>query len=314
MNKTTFVALVLTPLFAAATIAPALAQTAATPPVGPDWSKAEVKTIDLGHRTYMLSNGISGNVTIAVGDDGIIMVDGQHAPMHDKLKEAIAKISPQPIKFLVNTHLHGDHTGGKVAFGKGGVIIVAHENVKKRLAAGSVSNLSGAQNPPVPAEGLPSRTYEGGSITLEVKGRSAKLTHFARAHTDGDTYIYFADANVLSTGDTFNNGRYQNSDWVNGGNLAGMIAVADVYLSIGNDQTKIVPGHGPLATKAQLKDFRDMMQASLTRMKTLIATGDIKSEADAIAAKPFDDLDNQWAANEQSARNWIRIVYNSAKM
>ena len=132
--------------------ATAFAQTAATPPVGPDWSKAVVTTTDLGNRTYMLSNGMSGNVTIAVGDDGIIMVDGQHAPMHDKLKEAIAKISPQPIKFLVNTHLHGDHTGGNVAFGKGGVIIVAHENVKKRLAAGSVSNLSGAQNPPVPAE------------------------------------------------------------------------------------------------------------------------------------------------------------------
>ncbi len=294
--------------------ATAFAQTAATPPVGPDWSKAVVTTTDLGNRTYMLSNGMSGNVTIAVGDDGIIMVDGQHAPMHDKLKEAIAKISPQPIKFLVNTHLHGDHTGGNVAFGKGGVTIVAHENVKKRLAAGSVSNLSGAQNPPVPAEGLPSRTYESGSITLEVKGRSAKLTHFARAHTDGDTYVYFADANVLSTGDTFNNGRYQNSDWINGGNLAGMIAVVDVYLSIANDQTKIVPGHGPLANKAQLKEFRDMMQASLTRMKTLIATGDIKSEDDAIKAKVFDDFDNQWAANEQSARNWIRIVYNSAKM
>jgi glyoxylase-like metal-dependent hydrolase (beta-lactamase superfamily II) len=293
---------------------PVLAQTAATPPVGPDWSKAAVTVTDLGNRTYMLSNGMSGNVTVAVGDDGIIMVDGQHAPMHPKLKEAIAKISPQPIKFLVNTHLHGDHTGGNAAFAKDGATLVAHENVKKRLAAGSVSNLTGVQNAPVPPEDLPSRTYESGSVTLEVKGRSATLTHFARAHTDGDTYVYFADANVLSTGDTFNNGRYQNSDWINGGNLAGMIAVADVYLALANDQTKIVPGHGPLANKAQLKEFRDMMAASLIRMKTLIATGDIKSEEDAIKAQPFDDFDNQWAANPQSARNWIRIVYNSAKM
>ena len=291
----------------------ALAQSAPTPPVGPDWSKAVVTTTDLGNRTYMLSNGMSGNVTIAVGDDGIIMVDGQHAPMHPKLKEAIAKISPQPIKFLVNTHFHGDHTGGNGAFAKDGVTLVAHENVKKRLGAGTTSNLSGAQNPPIPPEDLPSRTYDSGSITLEVKGRSAKLTHFARAHTDGDTYVYFADANVLSTGDTFNNGRYQNSDWMNGGNLAGMIAVADVYLALANDQTKIVPGHGPLATKAQLKDFRDMMQESLVRMKTLIAIGDIKSEEDALKMKPFDDLDTKWAANAQSANNWIRIVYNSAK-
>jgi glyoxylase-like metal-dependent hydrolase (beta-lactamase superfamily II) len=261
----------------------------------------------------MLSNGMSGNVTIAVGDDGIIMVDGQHAPMHDKLKEAIAKISPLPIKFLVNTHIHGDHTGGNVAFAKDGAAIVAHANVKKRLADGNVSNLSGVQNPPVPPEGLPVQTYDSGSITLEVKGRSAKLTHFARAHTDGDTYVYFADANVLSTGDTFNNGRYQNSDWVNGGNLAGMIAVADVYLAMIDDNTKIVPGHGPLANKAQLRAFRDMMDESLFRMKTLINTGEIKSEADALSQKPFDDLDNKWAANAQAATNWIRIVYNSAK-
>jgi glyoxylase-like metal-dependent hydrolase (beta-lactamase superfamily II) len=308
MPKTVFAALVLSLV-----AVPAFAQTpAATPPVGPDWSKAEVKVTDLGNRTWMLSNGISGNVTVAVGGDGIIMVDGQHAPMHDKLKSAIAALSPQPIKFLVNTHVHGDHTGGNVAFGKDGVAIVAHDNVKKRLAAGTTSNLTGVKNPPLPAEGLPAKTYESGSITLEVKGRSARLTHPLNAHTDGDTYVYFADANVLSTGDTFNNGRYQNSDWLNGGNLAGMIAVADTYLAMINDQTKIVPGHGPLATKAQLKDFRDMMEVSLLRMKTLIAGGEIKSEADALAAKPFDDLDGKWAANEQSAKNWIRIVYHSA--
>ena len=165
----------MTALFALAL--PAYAQAPATPPVGPDWSKAEVKTTDLGNRTYMLSNGISGNVTVAVGDDGIIMVDGQHAPMHDKLKAAIAALSPQPIKFLVNTHLHGDHTGGNLGWAKDGITIVAHTNVKTRLAAGSTSNISGAKNPPLPAEGLPSKTYDSGSITLDVKGRSARLTH-----------------------------------------------------------------------------------------------------------------------------------------
>src|SRR5690242_10693085 len=243
--------------------ASAFAQTAPTPPVGPDWSKVEVQTINLGHNTDMMSNGISGNVTVAVGDDGIIMVDGQHAPMHDKLKAAIAAISPQPIKFLVNTHVHGDHTGGNALFAKDGVTLVSHINVRNRLAAGTTSNLTGAKTPSATPEALPSKTYESGSITLDVKGRSAKLTHPEHAHTDGDTYVWFADANVLSTGDTFNNGRYQNSDWVNGGNLAGMIAAHDKFLAMTNDNTKIVPGHGPLATKAQLKDFHDMTQASL---------------------------------------------------
>ena len=126
----------------------ALAQQQATPPVGPDWSKIEVKTIDLGNRTWMLSNGLSGNVTVAAGDDGIIMVDGQHAPMHDKLKAAIAAVSPQPIKFLVNTHYHGDHTGGNAPFAKDGVTVVAHVNVRNRLAAGSTSGITGAVTPP----------------------------------------------------------------------------------------------------------------------------------------------------------------------
>jgi glyoxylase-like metal-dependent hydrolase (beta-lactamase superfamily II) len=291
----------------------ASAQTQATPPVGPDWSKVEVTTIDLGNRTYMLSNGISGNVTIAVGEDGVIMVDGQHAPMHDKLKAAIAAITPQPVKFLINTHLHGDHTGGNSGFAKDGATIVAHINVRNRLAAGSTSNLTGAKNPPVPAEALPSKTYDSDGIAIEVKGRSAQLRHPRNAHTDGDTYVYFADANVLSTGDTFANGRYQNSDWINGGNLKGMIAAHEAYLAMSNDSTKIVPGHGPLATKAQLKEFRDMVATSVARMEKLIADGKVKSEADAIETKPFADLDAKWAPNEQSARNWIRIVYNSVK-
>src|SRR4051794_1811456 len=112
---------------------PALAQTAPTPPVGPDWSKVQVTTTDLGNRTYMMSNGISGNVTVAVGDDGVIMVDGQHAPMHDKLKAAIAALTSQPVKFLINTHVHGDHTGGNEGFAKDGATIVAHINVRDRL-------------------------------------------------------------------------------------------------------------------------------------------------------------------------------------
>lgn len=291
--------------------APALAQTAPTPPVGPDWSKVELKVTDLGHGTYMMSNGISGNVTIAVGEDGIIMVDGMHAPMHDKLKAAIAAVSPQPIKFLINTHVHGDHTGGNAVFAKDGVTLVSQINVRNRLAAGTTGNLNGAKTPPAQPEALPGKTYESGSITVEVKGRSAKLTHPLNAHTDGDTYVWFADANVLSTGDIFANGRYQNSDWVNGGNLKGMVAAHDTFLAMVNDDTKIVPGHGPLATKAQLKDFRDMVATSLQRMEKLVADGKVKSEADALAAKPFADLDPKWGNNEQAANNWIPIVYHS---
>jgi len=290
---------------------PALSQGQATPPVGPDYSKIAVKTTDLGHRTYMLE-GAGGNVTVAVGDDGIIMVDGQFAPMHDKLKAAIAAISPLPIKYLVNTHHHGDHTGGNAAFAADGAVVVSHVNVRNYLAAGTTVNTTGAKVPPVPQAGLPSQTYDGltGPV-LEVKGRKAVLMHPEHAHTGGDTYVFFADANVLSTGDTFVNGRYPNSDWLNGGNIKGMIAATDTYLSFVNDDTKIVPGHGPLGNKTDLTAFNAMLKLTRDRMLALIKEG--KSEDDIYAAKPYADLDGKYGANEQAAKNFMRVMYHSLK-
>lgn len=290
----------------------AAAQQQATPPVGPDFSKIEVKTTELGNRTYMLE-GAGGNVTVAVGDDGVIMVDGQFAPMHDKLKAAIATVTPQPIRYLVNTHHHGDHVGGNAGFAADGATIVANENVYKRMAAGWTHNLSGITAAPAPAGALPAKTYTE-AMTVEVKGRSAQLKHPHNAHTDGDTYVYFADANVLATGDTFGNGRYPNSDFLNGGSIKGMIAASDTYLGFINDGTKIVPGHGALAGKAQIAEFREMLITSRDRMAKLIADGKAATEADAQSAKPFADLDAKWAANEQASKNWVRVVYNSVKM
>jgi cyclase len=290
---------------------PAFAQQQTTPPVGPDWSKIQVKTTDLGNRTYMLE-GFGGNVTVAVGDDGVIMVDSQFAPMHDKLKAAIAAVTPQPVKYLINTHLHGDHAGGNAAFAADGATVVAHENLRKRIATAWTHNLSGITTPPAPAAALPSKTYTD-SMTLEVKGRTAQLTHPANAHTDGDTYVYFADANVLATGDSFGNRGYPNSDFLNGGSIKGMIAANEKFISLVNDDTKIVPGHGPVSKKADLVALHDMMVTSRDRMAKLIADGKANSEAEAQAAKPFADLDAKWAANEQASKNWVRVVYNSLK-
>ncbi len=286
----------------------AFAQAQPTPPVGPDFSKAEVKIIDLGHDTYMLE-GVGGNVTVAVGKDGIIMVDGQFAPMHDKLVAAIHSKSPLPIKYLINTHFHGDHTGGNQAFSNDGVAVIAHENVKTRLAAGTTSNTTGVKTPPRP-EALPKFTYSDKTIA-RVKGRVAELSHPAGAHTDGDTFVYFRDARVLATGDTFTSNRYPNIDFLNGGNIRGVICAADMYLRIARKGTKIVPGHGPLADRAQLVEYRAMLVASRDRMEKLVKDG--KTEAEVQALKPFDDLDRKWAANEQAAKNWVRVVYYSLK-
>src|SRR5215467_11973775 len=247
---------------------PATPPAAAPAPAAPliDWDKIQIKTTNLGHNTYMLE-GQGGNITIAVGTDGIIMVDGQFAPLSAKIKAAIAAISPLPVKYLVNTHFHGDHTGGNENFAKDGAIIVAQDNIRVRLAAGTTNGITGNKTPPVAPGALPKQTYVGGTITLEVGGRKAVLTHANNAHTDGDTYVYFEDANVLATGDVMNsNHRYQQADFANGGDIRGMVRTTDVWLKLVNDQTKVVVGHGPLAKKADIATYHEMVKTARERV------------------------------------------------
>jgi len=281
------------------------AVTAAPPP--PDFSKVEIKTTDLGDNVYMLE-GQGGNITVAVAENGIIMVDGQFAPLHDKIKAAIAAISNLPIKYLINTHYHGDHTGGNESFAKDGATVVAQINVRNRLAAGTTNGLTGVKTPPVPEGALPSKTYTSTS-KVRLPGRVANLKHVDHAHTDGDTYIWFKTANVLSTGDTFTNGRYPNIDFANGGNIKGMIAAADAYLKLTNANSRIVPGHGPIADRKALTDYRTMLVTARDRMAKLVKDG--KSEDEVVAAKPFADLDAKWAPTELASSNFIRVVYHS---
>jgi len=284
-------------------------QPAAPPAASPlvDFSKVEIKTTDLGDNVYMLE-GQGGNITVAVAKTGIIMVDGQFAPLHDKIKAAISGISNLPIKYLINTHYHGDHTGGNEAFAKDGATIVAQVHVKNRLAAGTTNGLTGVKTPPAPPGALPTDTYEVFS-KVRLPGRVADLKHIRNAHTDGDTYVWFKTANVLATGDTFTNGRYPNIDFANGGNIKGMIAAADIYLKLTNAKSRIVPGHGPVADKAALTQYRAMLVTARDRMEKLVKDG--KSEDDAVAAKPFADLDAKWASSELASKNFARVVYHS---
>ena len=210
----------------------------------------------------------------------------------------------------MNTHFHGDHTGGDAAFAGDGAVITAHENVRKRLAEGTVNGLTGGKTPPVTGAGLPTNVYTD-ELTLKVAGRNAELKHVANAHTDGDTYVYWTEANVLATGDTFSTGRYPNIDFANGGSIKGLIEASDRYLKLVNDQTKIVPGHGFLATKADLVAYRTMLVDARDRMAKLIAEG--KGEADVIAARPFADYDEKLGVNDQASQNFIRVVYHSLK-
>jgi len=276
-----------------------------------DFSKVEIKTIDLGRNTYRLE-GQGGNITVAVGTAGIIMVDGQFAPLHDKIKAAIAAISPLPVKYLINTHFHGDHTGGNAGFQNEGATVVAQDNVRVRLAAGTMNGLTGIKTPPVAPEALPKQTYIGGSMTLEVGGRTAVLTHVNNAHTDGDTWVYFPDANVLCTGDTMNNTkRYQTIDFANGGDIRGAIRATEAFLALANEDTRVMTGHGPLAKKSDIAEYNAMLKIARERVEKLFKDG--KTEAEVIAARPLNDLDAKWAANDEAAVNFLKMVYNSFK-
>jgi cyclase len=304
MFRTGIAVVATTLLLAGAAIAQ---QPPAAAPPPPDFSKVEIKTTDLGDNVYMLE-GQGGNITVAVAKNEIIMVDGEFAPLHDKIKAAIAAVSNLPIKYLINTHFHGDHTGGNEPFAKDGVTIVSETNVKTRLAAGTTNGLTGVKTPPAPEAASPSKTYTG-SFKIRLPGRVADLKHIANAHTDGDTYVWFKTSNVLSTGDTFTNGRYPNIDFANGGNIKGMIAAADTYLKLVNAKTRIVPGHGPLADKAALLEYRTMLTTARDRMAKLVKDG--KSEDEVVAAKPFADLDAKWAPTDLASKNFIRVVYHS---
>ena len=314
MNRTGLCALASA---AAILLAPALltgaawAQPAPAPAAAPpNFEAVQIKATDLGHRTWMLE-GLGGNITVVAGDDGVIMVDTEFAPLHDKIKAAVAGLSPQPIRYVVDTHLHGDHTGGNQAFAQDGATLVGQENLRRSMAEGTTNALTGSKTPPAPADALPSRTYAD-RMSLAVKGRSVELVHMPAAHTRGDTAIWVPDANVLATGDIVSQGaRYPNIDVGDGGGIEGIIVAVDAFLKRTDAKTRIVPGHGALMTRDQLVQYRAMLADARDAVKTLKASG--KTEDQIVAAKPLaaNNVQSRAGANDQQSATFVRLIYRS---
>ncbi len=273
----------------------------------PDYSKVEIKTQHVAGSVYMLT-GAGGNIGVSAGDDGVVLIDDQFAPLSDKIKAAVAAISSKPIRFLINTHWHGDHTGGNENFAKSGILIVAQENVRKRLSAGQVNELYNRTVPAAPAGALPVVTFTD-AIAFHLNGDDADAVHVPPAHTDGDAYVHFRKADVVHTGDLFFNGGYPVIDVPSGGSFSGMIAAADRLLQVIGPDTKLIPGHGPLGTPADLRAYRDMLAQVRERVAPMVKAG--KTVDEVIAAKPTADLDAKWGQGFMTPARFLRAVHMS---
>lgn len=286
--------------------------TPAAAPPAPDYSKVEEKVTDLGNGLYEIT-GAGGNTTVAVGSKGVLVVDTQFAPVYDKLRAAITGLSAKPVLYVVNTHYHGDHTGGNALFReKDHAAIVAAPQVAEHLSH-PPPTATGAPGVPAPADALPTAPYSGSGTTLDVGGMAAQLVHPAiGAHTDGDTIILFSAANVISSGDLFVTNGYPNIDVVAGGSIDGIIAAVDFLIAHANATTKIVPGHGNLASLADLQAYRAMVGAARDRIAKAKAQG--MTEQQVVDANLLSDFDARWKVpgNAISARFPIN-VYRSLK-
>ena len=245
-----------------------------------DFSKVSIKTTKVADGIYLLE-GSGGNIGVSVGDDGVIVIDDEFAPLTPKIQAAIAAITPKPIKFVLNTHWHGDHTGGNENMAAAGAVIVAHDNVRKRMSVGQFMEIMKTQVPPAPARALPIVTFSS-DVTLHLNGEDIHVVYAGPAHTDGDSIVLFPKAKVVHMGDCFMTISYPFVDLGSGGSFDGFVAVAEKTLGMVDDSFKIIPGHGALSSKTDLKGWRDMLSTIRAR---------VKKQAD--AGKPLDAIQKQ---------------------
>jgi glyoxylase-like metal-dependent hydrolase (beta-lactamase superfamily II) len=274
-----------------------------------DFSGVEIGVQELRGSVRMLT-GAGGNLGVSSGEDGVFLIDDQFAPLSDKIRAAIATFSEEPVRFVLNTHWHGDHTGGNESFGKSGAVIVAHENVRKRMSAEQFMETFQRKVPAAPKDALPIVTFTE-SVKFHLNGDTIHVKHVDPAHTDGDSIVFFEKANVLHTGDLFFNGRYPFIDLSSGGSVDGVIAAADTAIALCDDETKIIPGHGELATKADYQAYRDVLKQIRDRVKKLIDEG--KTQDEVLAAKPTAEWDETWGVGFMRPNVFVSIVYDSLK-
>ena len=274
----------------------------------PDFSKVEIKATKITDKFFTLE-GQGGTIGVLIGPDGVFMVDTQFAPLSDKIAAAVKQLTPQPIKFIVNTHVHGDHTGGDENFGKMGATIISREELRFRLAHPN-PQANGQPGVATAAVGLPRQTYRE-KLTLHMNGEEVQLIAIPRAHTDGDTMVYFPGLDIIMTGDFYRAIQYPNVDRANGGSLQGLIDGLGEVIGHAGPNTKIIPGHGPTVDRNAVIAHRDVTIAVRDRVAALVAQG--KSEDEVVAAKVIADLDAKVQQPGTTGERFVRQAYADLK-
>jgi cyclase len=265
-----------------------------------DFSKVQIKTMKVGEGIYMLT-GAGGNIGVSAGADGILLIDSQFAQLHDRIKAALATISPGPVRFLCNTNWNYDHTSGNEPFAKDGAVIIAQENSRRRMVMEQIHADLNITIPPYPAAALPMVTCAD-SLTINFNGDELRIIFIPTAHSDADLLFHFQKANVIHTGDLVFSGIYPYLDVAHGGSINGMILAVEQILGICNADTRLIPGHGSLIA------FRDMLILVRDRVASLISAG--KNESEVLAAKPTADIDARWRGGIP-ADMFVKLVYDS---
>jgi cyclase len=269
---------------------------------------APIRAMKLSDRLAMLY-GDGGNVGIVISPDGLMMIDGGLPDRSADLLKAVSdQVDPHSIRTVFNTHWHFDHIGCNETLGRAGAKIIAQENVKKRLSVKTTMESLNRTFDPLKPEGLPAQTFtKGGRMTFGKE--KLEYVHVPLAHTDGDTYVFFPGPNVLHTGDLLFNGNYPVIDYSTGGWIGGMAAAGDILLKVGDNKTRIIPGHGPMATKEELKESRDMLAAIHERLEKIIKEG--KTVDEAVALAPTKDFDDRWGKASMKPDVFTRVAYTS---
>lgn len=272
-----------------------------------NFDHVQIQTHTVTKNIYMLE-GAGGNIGVCVGENGVFLVDDQFAPLTEKIQKAVAQVSEKPIRFLLNTHWHFDHTGGNENLGKAGAVIVAHENVRQRMSTEQFMKFFDRRVPAAPDIALPVITFTT-EITFHLNGETIEVYHPDPAHTDGDAIVFFRTSNVVHMGDIYFEGLYPFIDLDSKGSIDGVIQAVHYALGQMDGETKVIPGHGPLSNKENLTAYVAMLETIRDRVKKMVA--EKKTLEEVIASKPTADLDAKYGNGFMKPDQFVTLVYKS---